>query len=75
MSAAEFAQLVLAIKYGLVALSPPIVWYLLRTRIARTFATIVRVVAWDWLLRRRGVSADTRRKLIVDAANRDLESS
>lgn len=74
MPAVEFAQLALVIKYGWLALFPPIVWFLLRTRIARTIATIIRVSAWDRLLRRKGVPVRTRRKLIADAAKRDLES-
>lgn len=76
MSAAELSQLTLLIKdYGCVALLPPVVWFLLRTRVARTAAAIIRVTAWDWLLRRKGVPANARRKLIADAAKRDLESS
>ncbi len=75
MSAAELAELALAFKYGWIALLPPIVWFLLRTRIARTTAVMIRVAAWDWLLSRKGVPVSTRRKLIADAAKRDLESS
>lgn len=74
MSAVEFAQLALVIKYGWLALFPPVVWFLLRTRIARTIATIIRVTAWDWLLSRKNVPVGTRRKLFADAAQRDLES-
>jgi hypothetical protein len=71
MSAVEFA---LAIEYGGIALLPPFVWLLSRTRIARTTAMMIRVTAWDWLLSRKGVPVRTRRELITDAAKRDLES-
>ncbi len=74
MSAVEFAQLALVIKYGWLALFLPVVWFLLRTRIARTIGTIIRVSAWDRLLSRKGVPVRTRHKLIADAAKRDLES-
>lgn len=75
MSAAEFTQLIPMIKYGLLGLSPPIAWFLLRTRMAHTLAMVVRVATWDWLLRRKGVSMNARRKLIAEAAKRDLEAS
>jgi hypothetical protein len=76
MSAGELSQLALLVKdYGCVALVPPVVWFLLRTRVARTAAAVIRVTTCDWLLRRKGVSASARRKLIADAAKRDLESS
>lgn len=74
MPAVEFTQ-TLAVQYGWIALLPPVVWFLLRTRIARTAAMIIRVTAWDWLLSRKGVPARTRHQLIADAAKRDLESS
>ena len=75
MPAPEFTQLIPIIKYGLLGLSPPIAWFLLRTRIAHTLAMVVRVATWDWLLRRKGVPVNTRRELIAEAAKRDLESS
>lgn len=75
MAALAFPQVTLVVQYGWVALLPPVVWFLARTRIIRTAATIIRVTAWDCLLRRRGVPISTRRKLIAEAAQRDLESS
>ncbi|MGH3697673.1 MAG: hypothetical protein ACRDRX_27455 [Pseudonocardiaceae bacterium] len=74
MSTVEFEQFALVIEYGWLALFPPVVWFVLRTRIARTIAMIIRVSAWDQLLRRKGVPVRTRRALIADAAKRDLES-
>jgi hypothetical protein len=42
------------------------VWWVLRTRIVRT-------AIWVWLLRRQGVPEVKCRKLISDAAQRDLD--
>lgn len=42
---------------------------------ARTAGRIIRVCAWNWLLKRQGVSEARRRELIDGAAKRDLESS
>lgn len=42
------------------------IWLLLRSRIVRT-------AAWVWLLRRQGVPEVKRRKLITEAAQRDLD--
>lgn len=42
------------------------VWWVLRTRIVRT-------AAWSWFLHRQGVAKTERRKLITDAAQRDLD--
>ena len=76
MSRAELAQLALAIGgYAWLASLLPLVWFLRRTCIARTISKIVRVAAWDWLMRAKGVPESTRRKLIADVARRDLESS
>lgn len=76
MSGAEFAQLALAIAdYAWLAPLLPVLWFMQRTRIARTAARIIRVAAWDWLLKLKGVPTSTRLKLIADAAQRDLESS
>lgn len=75
MSAAEIAQIALAIsEHAWLAPLVPVVWFVLWTRTARTAAWIIRVFAWDWLLGLKGVSEDTRRRLIADAAQRDLES-
>ena len=76
MSVTEVTQLALAIRdYAQLAPLILIIWLLKRTKIARTAVRIIRVAAWDWLLRRKGVSESTRRKLIAEAAQRDLESS
>lgn len=56
----------------LLALLVLIIWFVKAT--ARTAAGIIRVAAWDWLLRLKGVSKSKRRTLIADAAQRDLES-
>lgn len=75
MSTTEVAHLALAIKdYAWLAPLLPVVWFLQRTHTFRTVAKIIRVVAWDWLLRLKGVPESTRRKLIADAARRDIES-
>ena len=75
MLAVGSAQFTLAIQYGWIALLPPVVWFLLRTGIVRTAATMIRVTAWDWLLSRKGVPLSARHKLLTDTAKRDLESS
>ena len=76
MSMTEFAQLTWLIRdYAWLAPLLPLVWFLQRTCIARTAAKIIRVAAWDWLMKAKGVPMSTRRKLIADAARRDLESS
>jgi hypothetical protein len=72
MSTAEIARVL--IEHAWLAPLVPAVWFVLRTRIARTAAWMLRVSAWDWLLRLKGVPDDDRRKLISDAAQRDLES-
>jgi hypothetical protein len=75
MSTTEFTQLAWVIRdYAWLASLLPLVWFL-RTGIARTAARIIRVTAWDWLMKAKGVSESTRRKLIADAARRHLESS
>ena len=51
----------------------PIVWLVLK--LTRTAARILRARAWDRVLQGNGVSEDERRKLITDAAQRDLKSS
>lgn len=74
MPAVECTQ-TLAVQYGWIAVLPPVFWFVLRTRIARTVSMIIRATAWDWLLSRKGIPAPTRHELIADAAKRDLESS
>jgi hypothetical protein len=75
MSAAEVAQAARAIgEHAWLTPLIPVVWFMLRTRMARTGAQIIRVATWDWLLRLKGVPASTRRTLLSDAARRDLES-
>jgi hypothetical protein len=75
MSTTEFTQLAWVIRdYAWLAPLLPAVWFPQRTGIART-ARIIRVTAWDWLMKAKGVLESTRRKLIADAARRDLESS
>lgn len=75
MSTAQVATFVLAIKdYAWLAPFLPAFWFLHRTRTARTVVRISRVAAWDWLLRLKGVPESTRRKLIADAAQHDIES-
>ncbi len=51
----------------------PVTWLVLK--LTRTGARILRARAWDRILRGNGVSEDQRRKLITDAAQRDLKSS
>lgn len=72
MSTAQVAQAL--IEHPWLAPLVPIIWLVLKTRTARTGAEILRVAAWDWLLRFKGVSQSKRRALIADAAQRDLES-
>lgn len=72
MSTAQVTQAL--IEYPWLALLAPVVCFVLKTRAARTAVGIIRVAAWDWLLRLKGVSKSERRALIADAAHRDLES-
>jgi hypothetical protein len=51
----------------------PLSWLVLR--LTRTAARILSARAWDRVLQGNGVSEDDRRKLITDAAQRDLKSS
>jgi hypothetical protein len=75
MSAAEVAQVARAIgEHAWLTPLIPVVWFMLRTRMARAGAQVIRVATWDWPLRLKGVPDDDRRKLIADAAQRDLES-
>jgi hypothetical protein len=53
----------------------PVVLLALKTRTARTAARIVRVCAWDAVLRLKGVPRGERLRLIAEAAERDLKSS
>jgi hypothetical protein len=64
-----------ALDYVWLAPLPPTVWLLLRTAAARTVGRILRVCAWDVVLRLQGVSETERLKLIAEAAERDLKSS
>jgi hypothetical protein len=50
----------------------PLVWVVLK--LTRTAARITCARAWDRVLQGNGVSEDERRKLITDAAQRDLKS-
>jgi hypothetical protein len=72
MWAAEVARAIG--EHAWLAPLPLAVWFMQRTRIARTAAWILRVSAWDALLRFKGVPEDERRRLVADAAQRDLES-
>jgi hypothetical protein len=51
----------------------PVTWLVLR--LTRTAARITSARAWVRVLQGNGVSEDERRKLITDAAQRDLKSS
>lgn len=51
----------------------PAVW--LMQKLARTAARMIRVSAWDWLMKLKGVPEARRRELIDGAAERDLKSS
>lgn len=73
MSTAQFVQAVL--DYAWLAPLPPAVWLLLRTSTARTVGRILRVCAWDVVLRLEGVPEADRLRLIAEAAERDLKSS
>lgn len=53
---------------------PPALWYLQRTRTARTVATVIRGEVRDRWLQAKGVPEATRHELAIDAARRDLES-
>lgn len=72
MSAAQVAQAL--IEHPWLAPLVPFIWFVLKTCTARTAAGIIRVAAWDWLLRFKGVSQSKRRALVADAAQRDLGS-
>jgi hypothetical protein len=63
------------IEHAWLAPLPPVLWYVRRTRIARTAVTVVSGEIRDRWLRAKGVPPDERRKLAVDAVRRDLESS
>lgn len=51
----------------------PLIWLVLK--LTRTAARITSVRAWNRILKDNGVAKDERRKLITDAAQRDLKSS
>jgi predicted LPLAT superfamily acyltransferase len=51
----------------------PVTWLVLK--LTRTATRIFSARAWDRVLQGNGVSEDERRKLITDAAQRDLKSS
>jgi len=53
---------------------PPAVWYLQRTRPARTAATLICGEIRDRWLRAKGVPEEKRQELAVDTVRRDLES-
>ncbi len=71
--AGQGAQAVL--DYVWLAPLPPAVWIMARTHTARTVGRILRVCAWDVVLRLEGVSKAERLRLIAEAAERDLKSS
>lgn len=73
MSSTQIVQWIY--EYVWLAPAPPAVWYLLRTRTARTIATVVRGEVRDRWLRAKGVPEVTRQALAVDTVRRDLESS
>jgi hypothetical protein len=72
MSTAQVTQAL--IDHPWLAPLVPIIWFVLKSRTARTAAGIIRVAAWDLLLRFKGVTKSKRRALITGAAQRDLES-
>ena len=54
---------------------PPVIWFVVRTRTARTVVTIARAEVRDRYLRAKGVPVGKRRELIVDVVERDAKSS
>lgn len=72
MSTAQVVQAL--IQYGWLAPLPPAVWLMLKTSTARTVGRILRVCAWDVVLRLEGVPEAERLRLIAEAAERDLKS-
>jgi hypothetical protein len=73
VSTAQVAQAIL--DYVWLAPLPPAVWLMLKTSTARTLGQILRVCAWDVVLRLEGVPEVERLRLIAEAAERDLKSS
>lgn len=71
MSTAQVVQVLLERAW----LAPliPVTWVVLK--LTRTAARITCARAWVRVLRGNGVPEDERRKLITDAAQRDLKSS
>lgn len=53
---------------------PPGIWFLQRTRTARTIASVIRGEVRDRWLQSKGVPEVTRHELAVDAVRRDLEA-
>jgi len=49
----------------------PVIWFLLRTRTARTVATAIRGEIRDRWLRAKTVPEDTRQELAIDTMRRD----
>ena len=72
MSTARVAQAIF--DYVWLAPLAPAVWLMLKTHTARTVTRIVRVCAWDAVLRLKGVRQHERLRLIAEAAERDLKS-
>lgn len=72
MSAAQIAQWIY--EYRCAVPLPLGIWYLRRTRIDRTIATVIRGEVRDRWLRAKNVPEQTRQELAVAAVRRDLES-
>lgn len=71
MAAAQVVQML--IERAWLAPLIPITWLVLK--LTRTGARILSTRAWVRMLRGNGVADDECRKLITDAAQRDLKSS
>ena len=72
MLTAQIMQQVLVERAWLTPLIP-LIWLVLK--LTRTAARITSVRAWNRMLKANGVAEDERRKLITDAAQRDLKSA
>lgn len=54
---------------------PPVIWFVVKTRSARTVVVIARAEVRDRYLQAKGVSVTKRRELIVNVVERDAESN
>jgi hypothetical protein len=71
MSTAQIMQML--VEHAWLAPLVPVTWFVLK--LTRTAARILSARAWIRKLHGNGVSEDECRKLITDAARRDLMSS